>query len=131
VVDLLAGAERTAGSVAAEIIIHLRADGITLHDGTPLSRSTVAGLIDEAFIRVMIHDAQSHPVDVSERHRHPTPRQKLVVDERHPVCADCGTEELLEYHHEPPFEVSGRTVIDELDRRCGRCHDRRHRGTVT
>jgi ribosomal protein S27AE len=111
--------------VATEVIVHVRADGNHLHDGTPISDHTVARLLPGAFIRTMIHDAQSHPIDVSGRHRYPTDRQRLVVLERQPRC-DCGATEFLEIHHDPPFEESHRTIIDELRPHCGRCHRRWH-----
>ena len=111
--------------VSTEVILHVRADGCTLHDGTPVSDHAVARLLPESFVRAMIHDAKGHPIDVSGRHRHPTDRQKLVVDERQPTCR-CGATAFLEYHHEPPFEESHRTLVDELETKCGRCHRLRH-----
>ncbi len=113
--------------VTTEVIVHVRADGNTLHDGTPLSDHAVARLLPKSFLRAMIHDAQSHPIDVSGRHRHPTDRQQLVVRERQPACP-CGATAFLQTHHEPPFEQSRRTVIDELETKCSRCHRLRHRG---
>jgi hypothetical protein len=74
------------GKVDTEVIVHVRADGVTLHDGTPITDDTVAALLPTAFIRAMLHDASSHPIDVSGRHRYPTARQRLVVDEREPTC---------------------------------------------
>jgi hypothetical protein len=111
--------------VDTEVIVHVRADGVTLHDGTPVADNTVAALLPTAFIRAMVHDAEGHPIDVSCRHRHPTPRQRLVVDERQPACR-CGSREFLQYHHEPPYEESLRTVLDELEHKCSRCHRARH-----
>ena len=112
--------------VSTELIVHIRADGNHLHDGTPINDHAVARLLPAAFVRAMIHDAEGHPIDVSGRHRYPTDRQKLVVKERQPAC-DCGATSFLVYHHEPPFEESHRTVVDELQIKCGRCHRDRHR----
>ena len=58
---------------------HVRADGCTLDDGTPISGSIVEQIADTSALRVAIHDAESHPVNVSGKHRHHTKRQKLVV----------------------------------------------------
>lgn len=118
-------AERGA-RVATEVIVHVRNDGVSLHDGTPLADSVIADLIDTAFIRVLIHDAENRPVNASVRRRHPTPRQKRVVDERDKRCIDCGGTELLQYDHDPEYEITQRTHTDELFLRCPRCHARRH-----
>jgi hypothetical protein len=123
-VDLLTSG--TGAHVDTEVIVHVRADGCSMHDGTPIADSTVAALVDEAFIRVLIHDAEGHPIDASGRQRHPNTRQRRVVDERQPRCVDCGGSELLEYDHDPDYEVSHHTVVDELYRRCWRCHRVRH-----
>ncbi len=113
--------------VATEVIIHVRGDGVSLHDGSPLADSVIAEVIDTAFIRALIHDAENRPVNASTRRRHPTPRQKRVIDERDRNCVDCGGTELLEYDHDPEYEVSGHTHTDETFLRCPRCHTRRHR----
>lgn len=115
------------GNVTTEVILHVRAGGATLDDGTPVSGSAVERIAPAAFIRTMIHDAESHPINVSGRHRHPTDRQKRVVRERDRGCVDCGSTELIEYDHVPDFEASKRTVIDELHVRCPACHRARHR----
>jgi hypothetical protein len=65
------------------------------------------------------------PVNASVRRRHPTTRQKRVVDERNPRCVDCGGTELLEYDHQPPYSITKRTHTDELARRCHGCHSLR------
>ena len=54
-------------------------------------------------------------------------RQKRVVKERDRSCVDCGSTDLLQYDHDPDFEVSGHTIVDELTLRCAPCHHRRHR----
>ena len=120
------GATGTGATVQTEVILHVRGDGCTMHDGSPISDNAVASLLDESFIRVLVHDADRRPVNASGRQRHPTDRQKRVVAEREPRCVDCGSTELLEYDHEPEFASSRHTVIDELTRRCARCHRLRH-----
>ncbi len=131
-IGLMAGANQGDRPVAssAEVVVHVRSDGCTMHDGTPVADSTVASLLDDAFVRLLIHDAENRPVNASVRRRHPTTRQKRVVDEREPRCVDCGGTELLEYDHQPAYSISGQTHTDELVRRCAACHRRRHSGPV-
>lgn len=117
-----AAGRSAAIKVDTEIIVHVRGDGATMHDGTPIADSTVASLLDESLIRMLIHDAENRPVNASVRRRHPTTRQKRVVDERDPRCVDCGGTELLEYDHQPPYRITKRTHTDELTRRCHGCH---------
>jgi hypothetical protein len=123
-VDLIASG---GGGVCAEVILHVRADGCTLDDGTPIAGSVVERIADSAVLRAMIHDAEAHPINVSGRHRHHTDRQKRVVKERDRRCVDCGSEDFLQYDHNPAFEISRRTLVEETELRCSRCHDRRHR----
>jgi hypothetical protein len=113
-------------AVETEVIIHVRGDGCTLDDGTPVAGSVVERLVPDAFIRLLIHDAERRPINASGRHRHPTTRQKRVVRERDRRCVDCGSTDLLQYDHEPPFHDTHRTVIDELATRCPSCHHKRH-----
>jgi hypothetical protein len=80
-----------------------------------------------SFLRVLIHDAERRPINASGRHRHPTDRQKRVVKERDRVCVDCGGGELFEYDHDPDFEISEHTLVEELRLRCCSCHHDRHR----
>lgn len=112
--------------VTTEVILHVRADGCTLHDGTPIGGSIVERIASEASLRVMIHDAESRPINVSGTHRHHTKRQKLVVKERDDVCVDCGGTDFLEYDHVPDFAVTKHTLVEETDLRCSRCHRARH-----
>ncbi len=117
--------EESRSSVATELIIHVRADGNTLDDGTPIHDTVVERIAPASFIRALIHDADGKPIDASNRRRHPTARQKRVVSERcgH-QCVDCGRRQLLQYDHTPPFERTGHTVTDELTLRCAPCHQR-------
>lgn len=112
--------------VDTEVVLHVRGDGCTLDDGTPLTESFVADILPEAFVRVLIHDAERRPINASGRHRHPTTRQKRVVHERDGGCVDCGSTTLLEIDHEPDFTISRRTVVEELHDRCWHCHRLRH-----
>ena len=113
-------------TVVSEVVIHVRGDGCTLDDGTPIADSVVARLLSEAFIRVLIHDAQRRPVNASSRQRHPTTRQKRVVRERDRACVDCGSTDLLRYDHDPDYDFTKHTTIDELKLRCAPCHHKRH-----
>jgi hypothetical protein len=118
----------TAGGtrVVTEIVLHVRGDGCTLDDGTPLADSAVARLLSEAFIRVLIHDAERRPINASSRQRHPTQRQKRVVRERDRACIDCGSTDLLRYDHHPDYEQTRHTITEELELRCAPCHHKRH-----
>ena len=125
---LMALLREGGGEVVTEVILHVRGDGCTLDDGTPISETVVERIAPKAFMRALIHDAESKPINASGRHRHPTARQRRVVRERDGGrCVDCGSTELLQFDHVPDFEESHRTVIDELEDRCRRCHSRRHR----
>jgi hypothetical protein len=127
--DALVGLVSGGGAnVLTEVIVHVRGDGCRLDDGTPVADNVVARLIPEAFIRVLIHDAERRPINASGRQRHPTQRQKRVVHERDRRCRDCGSTTMLEYDHSPPYEQSCHTVIDELEARCTSCHHARHQG---
>lgn len=109
--------------VVTEIVLHVRGDGCTLDDGTPIPPTVLEKIAPESFIRALIHDAERRPINASGRHRHPTARQKRVVHERDGgQCQDCGSTDLLEYDHTPPFERSRRTVVDDLTCRCRGCH---------
>lgn len=111
-----------------EIVINLRGDGATYDDGTPIPWPDLESVLPEAFVRALIHDTEGRPINASARRRHPSVRQRRVVVARDRSCLDCGSTEFLEYDHDPAFEQSGRTVVDELKLRCRTCHRARHRG---
>jgi hypothetical protein len=120
------------GGVATEVIVHVRGDGCTMDDGTPVSDHAVARLLPEAFVRLLITDANRMPINASGRHRHPTARQRRVARARHAnQCVQCGSTDLLEDDHVPPYARSHETVVDQLEPRCVSCHHRRHRGEAT
>jgi hypothetical protein len=113
--------------ILTEVVVHVRGDGCTLDDGTPISDHAVAKLLPDAFVRLLIHDANRWPINASGRRRHPTDRQKRVVHERaQGRCVDCGGTDLIQYDHDPDYETTQRTVVDELVCRCGPCHHKRH-----
>lgn len=115
-------------SVTTEVILHVRGDGATFDDGTPITESAVIQQLDDAFIRFMLHDPNRRPIDATNRRRHPTTRQKRVVMEAHNhECVDCGTTELLELDHDPPYHQTHHTVTSELKPRCAPCHRAHHR----
>ena len=118
-------------NVATEVILHVRADGCTLDDGTSIGGSIVERIADASTLRAMIHDAESHPINVSGKHRHHTKRQKLVVKERDRHCVDCGSTDFLEHDHVPDFEQTKRTLVEATQLRCSRCHTARHRRDST
>lgn len=108
--------------------MHVRGDGCTMDDGTPVSDHAVARLLPESFLRLLITEADRMPVNASGRHRHPTARQQRVARERHQNrCVDCGSTDLLEDDHVPAYGSTHRTVVSELEPRCVQCHHRRHR----
>ena len=111
--------------IDTEIVIHVRSDGCTLDDGTPIPGSAVEALADTAFIRALIHDIDGNPIDATNRRRHPTDRQKRVVKQRDRVCVDCGRTDLLEYDHTPAHHHTGHTITQELELRCAPCHHAR------
>jgi hypothetical protein len=126
--DALVALVRGGGAaVVTEVVLHVRGDGCTLDDGTPIPGTVVERIAPTAFIRALIHDAQRRPINASGRQRHPTTRQRRVVRERDRCCADCGATDLLECDHDPPYEQTKRTVVEELRERCPICHHRRHR----
>ena len=115
-------------SVTTEIILHVRGDGATFDDGTPITESAVIQQLDDAFIRLMLHDPNRRPIDATNRLRHPTTRQKRVVMETHNhECVDCGTTDFLELDHDPPYHQTQHTVTTELVPRCAPCHRAHHR----
>ena len=118
---------RGGGKFVTEIVINLRADGVTFDDGTPIPWYELERILPEAFVRALIHDAEGRPINASARRRFPSKRQQRVVRARDRACVDCGSTEFLEYDHDPPFEQSRRTVVDELRPRCRTCHRARQR----
>jgi hypothetical protein len=123
-VDLVRGGGTRS---VTEVVLHVRGDGCTLDDGTPIPGSVVERIAPRAFLRALIHDAERRPINASGRRRHPSMRQRRVVHERDGRCRDCGSTELLEFDHDPPYEQTRRTVIEELGERCANCHHLRHR----
>ncbi|HZP31532.1 MAG TPA: DUF222 domain-containing protein [Acidimicrobiia bacterium] len=115
-------------SVATEVIVHVRGDGCTMDDGTPVTDHAVAQLLPESFIRLLITEANRLPINASGRHRYPTARQQRVARERHGNrCVDCGSTDLLEDDHVPGYAQNHQTLVDEIEPRCPECHHDRHR----
>jgi len=125
--DALVGLVAGGGTaIQTELVLHVRGDGCTLDDGTPIAGSIVERIAPASFLRALIHDAERRPINASGAHRHPTQRQKRVVKERDRVCVDCGSNEFLQYDHVPGFEQTRHTLIEELFLRCSNCHRDRH-----
>jgi hypothetical protein len=112
--------------VATEIVINIRGDGATFDDGTPIPWPELERIAPESYVRALIHDADGRPINASSRQRHPSVRQQRVVTARDRCCVDCGGTEFLEFDHEPAFEKTHRTVVEELKLRCWPCHRLRH-----
>ena len=125
--DALVRRMTTGGSrLVTELVVHVRGDGCSFDDGTPVTNTFVERIAPTSFLRALVHDAEGRPINASGRQRHPTKRQQRVVAARDRVCVDCGATEFLQYDHDPEYEHSGRTVVDELTYRCWPCHRRRH-----
>lgn len=118
--------ESGPGAVDTEVVLHVRGDGCTLDDGTPVADSLIERIAPGSFLRALIHDCHANPADASNRRRHPTTRQKRVVKERDGACVDCGRTELLEYDHCPAYDETHHTLTSELQLRCAPCHHKRH-----
>lgn len=114
-------------AIATELVLHVRGDGCSLDDGTPIADSVVERIAPTAFLRALIHDAERRPINASGRRRHPSVRQGRVVKERDRGCVDCGATQFLQYDHQPDYEVTRHTIVDELQLRCWACHAARHR----
>jgi len=114
------------GPIAAEVVLRVRGDGATMNDGTPIPESVLNKIASTSFIRALVHDIEGKPVVASNRRRHPTTRQRQVVNERDQSCVDCGRADLLEYD----YETSGHTITTELQLRCAPCHHKQHRNTA-
>ena len=117
--------------LTTEVVVHVRGDGTTFDDGTPVTDNAVCQRLDQSFVRLLLHDIEGNPVDASNRRRHPTTRQKRVVLEAHNhECVDCQSPDLLELDHNPPHEQTKHTITTELEPRCAPCHRARHRREV-
>ena len=114
------------GRLITEVVIHVRGDGNTLDDGTPIPDTVVERIAPTSYLRALIHDADRRPINASGWQRHPTTRQKRVVTERDRGCIDCKANTLLHYDHNPAYTESKQTVIDQLQTRCAPCHHKRH-----
>jgi len=96
-----AGLDRRSGGPTGvfEVVLHVRGDGCTLDDGSPIPGSVVERVAPTGFLQALIHDAEGRPINAflreSSRRRHPTARQKRVVKERYQHCVDCGASSIL------------------------------------
>lgn len=109
------------GTVQPEVVVHVSQDGNTLADGTPLTDHAVGRLLPEAFVSLLLHDAERQPIDASPRRRFPTRRQQRVVDARSVECAQpgCHARVFLQYDHITAYDDGGPTVLANLQRLCG------------
>lgn len=125
---LVALATGGGAKTVTEVIINVGPDGGSFPDGTPVPWPELERIAPESFVRALIHDADGRPINASSRRRHPTDRQQRVVAARSSGrCAGCGATEFLEFHHDPPYELSHHTVVDELRYECRDCHRAEHR----
>ncbi|MGY9073304.1 MAG: hypothetical protein ACKVHU_10215 [Acidimicrobiales bacterium] len=49
--------------MTTEVVLHVRGDGCSTDDGIPISETVVAALVPAAFIRVLVHDAESRLIN--------------------------------------------------------------------
>jgi hypothetical protein len=120
--DALVGAVTNGGgNVDTEVVIHVRPDGNTLADGTPLADHAVTKTLPTAFVSLLVHDMEGMPIDASPRRRHPSRRQRRVIDERQTECQHpgCTAHDFLQYDHIRPYGPDGLTVLHNLQRLCG------------
>ena len=119
--DALAHAITHGGQITTEVLIHVTADGNQLTDGTPLSDHAVTELLPDAFICLLLHDTRGRPIDASPRRRHPTRRQRRVLDARQHECnhPGCTCRTFLHYDHIERYTDGGTTTLDNLQRLCG------------
>lgn len=119
--DALVAAVTAGGTATAEVVVHVRPDGNTLSDGTPLSDHAVTSLLPDGFVSLLVHDTEGRPIDASPRRRTPTRRQRRVLDEAQPTCAHpgCDARTFLQYDHVRPYREGGPTTIANLRRLCG------------
>lgn len=115
-------------ALTTEVVIHVRGNGNSFDDGTPITTNAIARRLDASFVRLLIHDAERRPIKASSRRRHPTTRQNRVVMETHDhQCVDCARPDLIELDHNPAYHLTRRTITTELESRCAPCHRARHR----
>lgn len=109
-----------------EVLIHVDQNGCRFPDGTPLTESAVASVLDQASIRLIVHDLDGKPVNASDGRRRPTIRQKRTVTSHQAECSRCGRTDLPVLHHTVEHQHSGRTVTHELEPLCAPCHRLHH-----
>ena len=110
-----------------EVLIHVDHTGCRFPDGTPLTDTTVTGLLDQAAVRLIVHDTNGRPVNASDARRRPTIRQKRTTQTSQPACTQCGTTHLPNLHHTTPHAQTGHTRTDQLQTLCTPCHRKHHK----
>ncbi|HET8930639.1 MAG TPA: DUF222 domain-containing protein [Acidimicrobiales bacterium] len=110
-----------SGGTDTEIVIHVRDDGNTFTDGTPLADHAVTKMLPSSFISLLLHNAERYPIDASPRRRFPTRRQRRVVEERQDECQEhgCHAHDFLQVDHMQSYNSGGSTTLDNLQRLCG------------
>jgi len=51
--------------LVTEVVIHVRGDGTTFDDGTPVTNNAVCQRLDESFVRMLLHAIEGRPIDAS------------------------------------------------------------------
>ncbi len=133
--DALVAATTHGGArINVEVLLNVgvRHDGTIwacLPDGTPVPGPGYSDLYDDAFVRLLLRDIDGNPIDATNRRRHPTPRQRRLIEARaHHQCEQpgCRARHFLDVHHTIPYDTGRHTVTTETTLRCGLHHRRIH-----
>ncbi len=134
--DALVAAVTGGGAkVQVEVLVNVgvRADGSVWAcrpDGTPVPGPGYSHLYDDAFVRLLLRDIDGRPIDATNRRRHPTPRQRRVIEARAGYrCEErgCRSRHFLDVHHDTPYDTSRHTDTTECSMRCNLHHREWHR----
>ncbi len=134
--DALVAAVAGGGAkIQVEVLVNVgvRPDGsiwACLPDGTPVTGPGYSHLYDFAFVRLLLRDIDGRPIDATKRRRHPTPRQRRVIEARAGHrCQEpgCRSRQFLHVHHDIPYDTSHHTVTTECSMRCNHHHREWHR----
>ncbi len=131
---LLAALTNGGHQINVEVLINIgvRDDGTIwacLPDGTPVPGPGYSHLYDGAFIRLLLRDIDGTPIDATNRRRHPTTRQRRLIEARATYQCEqpgCRARHFLDVHHTIPYAESHHTVTAESTLRCGLHHRRIH-----
>ena len=101
----------------------------------PIGPVLLSVLLDDGQITpILVKDIEPNPdiLDVGRTHRRATPRQARAISFRqNGTCASPGCHHPIAHnHHRHWWSNGGRTVLDEMDGRCAKCHTLIHAGRL-